>query len=172
MPWKASSSSDAFVTLQESATGHANVAVVRAEAVADSPGMKMDMLSPGDEAYDGLNRRLCDFNRAHVAWDGPTLQLVLRSDDGEMVGGARGVVRMGAVEIRGLWLDADRRGAGHGEQIVRRLEEEAKKRGARRALLDTYSFQARGFYERLGYVIFGSFAYPDGTVRYYLQRSL
>ncbi len=79
---------------------------------------------------------------------------------------------MGAVEVRGLWLDPDRRGAGHGELIVRRVEEEAKKRGAERALLDTYSFQARGFYERLGYVVFGSFDYPDGTVRYYLQRPL
>ena len=134
--------------------------------------MKTDVLSPGNDIYDELDRRLCDFNRTQVDWDGPTFQLVLRSDDDEIVGGARGVVRMAAVGIRGLWLDPDKRGAGHGEQIVRRVEEEAKKRGAERALLDTYSFQARGFYERLGYVVFGSFDYPDGTVRYYLQRPL
>lgn len=134
--------------------------------------MKIDVLFPGDDVYDELDRRLCDFNRTQVDWDGPSFQLVLRSDSGEIVGGARGVVRMGAVEIRRLWLDPDRRGVGHGEEIVRRVEEEAKKRGAERALLDTYSFQARGFYERLGYVVFGSFDYPDGTVRYYLQRPL
>ncbi len=44
--------------------------------------MKMDVLSPGDDIYDELERRLCDFNRTQVDWDGPTFQLVLRSDDG------------------------------------------------------------------------------------------
>ena len=42
-------------------------------------------------------------------------------------------------------------------------EREAIRRGCRGAWLDTYSFQARGFYERLGYTIFGTIdnIHPD-----------
>ena len=134
--------------------------------------MRTETISPGDEEYADLDGRLVAANHQHVDWRTETFQIVVISDEEEIVGGARGTVRMGAVEIRGLWLDDDLRGSGHGERIVRRLEAEARTRGARSALLDTYSFQARGFYERLGYVIFGTFSYPNGVERYYMRRSL
>jgi hypothetical protein len=40
--------------------------------------------------------------------------------------------------------------------MLLQAEQEAKARGCRGAWLDTYSFQARGFYERLGYAVFGA----------------
>ena len=134
--------------------------------------MRTETISPGDAEYADLDRRLVAANRHHVDWHTETIQVVVMSDAEEIVGGARGIVRMGAVEIRGLWLDEGLRGSGHGERIIRRLEAEARRRGARSALLDTYSFQARGFYERLGYAVFGTFAYPNGIERYYMQRAL
>lgn len=39
--------------------------------------------------------------------------------------------------------------------MLLQAEQEAIARGCRGAWLDTYSFQARGFYERLGYAVFG-----------------
>jgi GNAT superfamily N-acetyltransferase len=79
---------------------------------------------------------------------------------------------MGAVEIRSVWIDGDLRGQGFGAKIVRAVEEEARRLGARAALLDSYEFQALGFYEKLGYASFGSFTYPDGVSRFYLSRAL
>ena len=39
--------------------------------------------------------------------------------------------------------------------------------------LDTFSFQARRFYEKLGYVVFGELPdYPAGHSRYFLQKRL
>jgi hypothetical protein len=39
--------------------------------------------------------------------------------------------------------------------------------------LDTYSFQARGFYERLGYTVFGTINdYPPGHSRFFLTKTL
>lgn len=39
--------------------------------------------------------------------------------------------------------------------------------------LDTYEFQARPFYERRGYVVFGVLeGYPANTRTYYLQKAL
>ena len=134
--------------------------------------MKIEIETPGQEAYETLNERLVDFNRTHVNWGTAQFTVVLRDEDGGLRGGAHGVVRMGAVEIRSVWLDGDLRGRGFGAKIIRAAEDEARRLGARAALLDSYEFQARGFYERLGYTCFGSFTYPDGVSRFYLSRAL
>ena len=47
------------------------------------------------------------------------------------------------------------RGRGIGTDLLRRAEAEALVRGCHGAWLDTFEFQARGFYERLGYRCFG-----------------
>ena len=54
-----------------------------------------------------------------------------------------------------------------------RAEAEAIRRGCLGAWLDTFSFQARGFYERLGYAVFGALAdYPPGHDRFFMQKPL
>lgn len=134
--------------------------------------MEIEIQTPGDDAHDALSARLVAFNRANTAWDTDVFTVVLRDEAGDLRGGARGIVRMGAVEIRILWLDEPLRGRGLGKDIVQAVETEARKRGARAALLDTYEFQAREFYERLGYACFGTFDYPGGVKRFYLSRAL
>jgi hypothetical protein len=50
-------------------------------------------------------------------------------------------------------------------------EAEAIRRGCRGAWLDTFSFQARGFYERPGYSIFGTIEnFPPGHRRFFLKK--
>ena len=134
--------------------------------------METEILDPGDDVYAQLDSRLLAFNRRQVDWDGSVFVVVLRAPEGHIVGGARGIVRMGAVEIRGLWIDEDMRGRGLGRRIIQELEAEARKRGATSALLDTYGFQAREFYEQLGYACFGVFDYPNSMRRFYMTRSL
>jgi hypothetical protein len=52
-------------------------------------------------------------------------------------------------------------------------EAEAVRRGCHGAQLDTYSFQAQGFYEKLGYAVFGIVEdYPSGHSRIYLSKRL
>jgi hypothetical protein len=51
-------------------------------------------------------------------------------------------------------------------------EAEAIERGCQGAWLDTFSFQARGFYEQIGYTVFGSIEdYPSGHSRFFLKKS-
>ena len=57
-----------------------------------------------------------------------------------------------------------------GSQLLEAAESEARLAGAHNAYLETYSFQARPFYEARGYTVAGQIADlpPGGT--YYLMR--
>ena len=52
-------------------------------------------------------------------------------------------------------------------------EGEAMKRGCHAAWLDTFEFQARAFYERIGYSCFGTLPdFPKGSSRYFMSKAL
>ena len=74
-----------------------------------------------------------------------------RLEDGTLVGGAIGRTWGQCCELQQLWVDSARRRRGAGTRLVRRFEEAAAARGCSVFYLDTFSFQARPFYERLGY---------------------
>lgn len=134
--------------------------------------MQIDLITPGEKEYRDFNERLVAFNKTKTEWDADVFVLAARSQNGATIGGLRAVVRMRAAEVSALWLDDTHRGKGLGTCIMRRLETEVALRGAERILLDTYSFQARDFYERLGYECFGTFEYPNGVQRFYMQKNL
>ena len=72
-----------------------------------------------------------------------------------------------------LVVPAGLRGRGVGTEIMRLAEREAVQRGCHGAWLDTFEFQARGFYERIGYKCFGELPnYPKGFSRYFMQKAL
>ena len=53
------------------------------------------------------------------------------------------------------------------------MEAEAIRRGCKGAYLDTFSYQARPFYEKLGYEVFGTLDdYPTGHQRFYMRKRL
>jgi GNAT superfamily N-acetyltransferase len=71
-----------------------------------------------------------------------------------------------------LFVPESLRRGGLGRRLMRDAEEEAIRRGCRGAWLDTFSFQARGFYERLGYAAFGLIEdYPPGHSRIFLKKT-
>jgi len=53
-----------------------------------------------------------------------------------------------------VWLRADARGTGLGARLMGAFEDAARDRGCRQVLVSSFTFQAPGFYERLGYVEF------------------
>ena len=55
------------------------------------------------------------------------------------------------VEVEFLCVKENCRGKGYGRALLRYVEEQAKKDGRKRILLNTYSFQAPEFYRSLGY---------------------
>lgn len=86
-----------------------------------------------------------------AAFDRVPLALALRDRRGRLVGGLAGYSLFGWLAVELLWVDPAARGVGHGGRLLAAAEAEALRRGCRRARLNTYSFQAPGFYERCGY---------------------
>jgi GNAT superfamily N-acetyltransferase len=72
-----------------------------------------------------------------------------------------------------MWLPEAVRGRGYGHHLLTLAEDEARRRGARHAHLDTFSFQAPGFYEEHGYRVFGTLDdFPAGHQRYFMTKEL
>lgn len=119
---------------------------------------------------DGLDA----FNALHlgdVGWE--RLNLLLRGADRSVVGGLLGDFYCGWLFIRILWMGEAHRGGGHGAALMREAEAEAARRGCVGVWLDTFSFQAPGFYRKLGYEEFGRLdGYPPPHSRFYLRKLL
>jgi GNAT superfamily N-acetyltransferase len=72
-----------------------------------------------------------------------------------------------------LWVHEDHRDSGLGSRLMEMAEDQAKGRGCHSSYLNTFSYQARPFYERLGYVVFGTLTdFPKGHERYYMMKRL
>lgn len=75
---------------------------------------------------------------------------------GEVVGGAMARKLLDWVYLDLLFVPETARGTGIGRRLVERVETRARQLGARGVWLLTFGFQARGFYERLGYELLGT----------------
>lgn len=103
----------------------------------------------------------------------PLAILIKETDAGDIVGGLWGGTNFTQLHIDLLFVPEKLRGSGVGSRIMRDAETEALRRECRGVWLDTYSFQARGFYERLGYSVFGMIEdYLPGHTRYFLNKAL
>lgn len=70
-----------------------------------------------------------------------------------------------------LWVDEARRGKGLGAQLLKTAEREAKARDAKGLWLWTQSWQAAGFYKKLGFIEFCRFDdFPRGHTRYGMRK--
>lgn len=98
------------------------------------------------------------FNRAHAHRTRlPDFAVLLRDpDSGAAIGGLIAEDSYGWAFIRYLVVPEHCRGQGLGSRLMAEAEAIAKARGHVGIWLDTYDFQARPFYEKLGYEVFGT----------------
>jgi GNAT superfamily N-acetyltransferase len=102
-----------------------------------------------------------------------SLGVFLRDDEGVLLGGAWGHVNWNWLSVGLVWLSEALRGEGYGRRLMAALEQAARERGCRYAHLDTFSWQARPFYEELGYEVFAVLdAYPLGQQRFFMKKAL
>jgi GNAT superfamily N-acetyltransferase len=116
---------------------------------------------------------LMAFNAAK-AGDGQWHQVTVSVREGDAIlGGAIARFFHGWIYVDLLWISEHLRGRDIGKQVMDKLEAHARSLGALGVHLATYSWQARPFYEKRGYRIFGEISpYPEGHACYWLSKTL
>ncbi len=99
------------------------------------------------------------------------LAVLVRDEAGAVVGGLTGRTTAAWLYVELFWLPDALRGSGLGTRLMMSAEAEAVRRGCIGAHLDTYDYQAPGFYRKLGYEVFGSIEdHPPGHTRFWMRK--
>lgn len=140
-----------------------------------SPGSGQTRVINGAAAAEqrqAILRRLLEFNGSQgppANWE--PLCVAILDGDGKVEGGLYGNIAYDWLAIELLFVPEQLRGSGVGSQLVAEAETQAQARGCIGAWLDTFSFQARGFYEKLGYSLAGSIPdHPVGGARFFMIK--
>lgn len=113
-----------------------------------------------------------NLSKREMAEDIP-IGIYYEDDDGRKLAGLTGETFGNWLCIKYLYVDEKLRGTGIGSKIMEAAENEAKNRGCKYAFVDTFSFQAPAFYEKLGYKeVFALTDYPYTEERYYYTKEL
>ena len=93
-------------------------------------------------------------------------------ENGEIIGGITGKMNFNRCHVSGLGIEKTFRGRGYGALLMERIEEAAIQIGATIITVSTQDFQAKDFYERLGYTVFGELEdCPfEGTTKFYMSK--
>ena len=112
-------------------------------------------------------------NSLHMPKDVESLCVFDRLESGEIVAGLTGKTYWNYLDIGYLWVDECFRKEGRATAIMKAAEAEALRRGCENVLLDTYSFQALGFYKKLGYREVGDLeGFSGEQTRHYLHKKI
>jgi len=139
------------------------------------------LLENHDDFTTFLNTKIRDYNDEHSPYHKESrkkgsvrpLNIIVTDFQQQWIGGITAEVYWGWVEINKFWFSQEFRGKGIGGQLLAKAEETAKQMGATKALLTTYDFQARTFYEARGYQVVGEIKdYPPGSSYFTMVKTL
>lgn len=139
------------------------------------------LLENHDDFTTFLNTKMREYNDEHSPYHKESrkrgsvrpLNLIATDFQQQWIGGITAEVYWGWVEINKFWFSQEFRGKGIGGQLLAKAEETAKQMGATKALLTTYDFQARSFYEARGYQVVGEIKdYPPGSCYFTMVKTL
>ncbi|MCV9878579.1 GNAT family N-acetyltransferase [Brenneria izbisi] len=129
--------------------------------------------TPDKDEENFVIQSLWKHNEQYDAVDIHPLFLNIKNAAGHIVAGLVARTWWSALEIQYLWVSEAHRKTGLGGQLMKQAEEAALKRGCHLAYVDTFSFQARGFYQKLGYREYGSLpGYAHRHTRHYLSKAI
>lgn len=127
-----------------------------------------------------IDTNLHKFNRENCEWilknteEKPTKTSYCNFgvyDNDKLIGGAVGYIAWKWYFLDELWIEEVYRKNGIGTKLIKKIEKYAKENNSLGVRMETWSFQAREFYEKMGYEIYATFEdCPPGTIDYFLRK--
>jgi ribosomal protein S18 acetylase RimI-like enzyme len=135
--------------------------------------VKIDVINEeASELVDALVSGVRQHNFDHMGVEtSKPLSVVAHDENGKLLGGVSGRTIYKNFLINVVWVDKQARGTGLGRELMQLAEVEAKERGCLLAQVDTLSFQAPVFYQKLGFEIVGKVPrIADIPERFFLMK--
>ncbi len=149
----------------------------RVQPAADTPAPTYTIsveAQPSSEDVQVLGSGLTEHALATTKTSGfESIAVFARSPDATIVGGIAALINWNWLHVSLVWGAKPLRGSGLGHRLLMAIEEVGVQRGCAYAHLDTFSYQARPFYERHGYQLFATLDdYPPGQQRFFMRKAL
>lgn len=120
-----------------------------------------------------IGENLRKFNESKIGpYELKTFAIYSADDSGNIIGGVKGEIFEKVCMIQTVWIHEAQRKKGLGTRIFKKLEEYAKEKSCKIIQLDTAEFQAKGFYEKIGFSVVATL--PENFKGYttYIMRKL
>ncbi|ANQ51697.1 GNAT family N-acetyltransferase [Flammeovirga sp. MY04] len=133
---------------------------------------------PNEQDAKTISQGIINFNNDKVPDLEPIEKEVkffvfVRNDDQEVIGGIRAICFWNTLHIELLWLSEECRGKGVGKELIDSAEKFAVEHGCGKAFVETTSWQAKPFYEKMGYHHIATINdRPKGHASHYLTKDL
>lgn len=131
-----------------------------------------------------IDKGLSDFNREHCKWfkdkalsnEDEYLEReynFIAYDEGRVIGGAIGFIQYNWYFLDLLYVDSEYRGQDIGTKLIKEIENLAKNEKLTGIRMETWDFQAKEFYKKMGYEVYATIEdCPPGTVDNFLRKRI
>ncbi|MDD1780182.1 GNAT family N-acetyltransferase [Enterovibrio sp. ZSDZ35] len=132
------------------------------------------VIDPAKDDIEEIRGHLIKYNDANLNGEKEEpVAIFVTGDDGNKIAGITAELWGQWLIVKLLWVSEAHRAEALGKTLLTQLEAFAVSRGCTKALVDTFSFQARPFYEIQGYVCQWTLDdYPTSTKLHFLVKDL
>ena len=141
--------------------------------------MKIELTTnPSSKDAEFISQGLVNFNHERVKdleQDDPETKfsIFVRDDENNIIGGLRATCFWNALHVELVWVSKESRGSGIGTKLMKEAETFAIEHGYELSLLESASWQAKAFYEKMGYTLMAPLPdFPKGYATHFLTKRL
>ena len=134
--------------------------------------------NPNEQDAKTISQGIIDFNYSKIPDLEPIekevkFSVFAKNKTKNIVGGIRAICFWNTLHIELLWLSESSRGKGIGKELIESAENFAKENGCEKVFVETTSWQAKPFYEKVGYKHIATLNdRPKGHSSHYLTKDL
>jgi len=140
--------------------------------------MNLNIYESTREEVGKVDNGIVEYNSSRVPFTQEphfvSINRVIRGEDDEVLAGINSVLYCwNCLYVDVLWVKEEFRDEGYGSSLLIEVENIAKEKGCKLIHLDTFDFQAKDFYIKHGFEIFGVLENcPIEHKRYYMKKNI